>query len=104
MPTIITHAAIPLTLGLGLGTKIIPPRLLLAGIAISMLPDADVLALNLASPMAMLSAIVDLRTPCYLPSPYPRYYWRSIDSSILRLPVSGYFYLYHCSRTACWIR
>ncbi|BCU89761.1 metal-dependent hydrolase [Yersinia pseudotuberculosis] len=44
MPTIITHAAIPLTLGIGLGTKIIPPRLLLAGIAISMLPDADVLA------------------------------------------------------------
>jgi inner membrane protein len=44
MPTIITHAAVPLSLGLGLGSKIIPPRLLLAGIALSMLPDADVLA------------------------------------------------------------
>ncbi len=44
MPTIVTHAAVPLCLGLGLGQKIIPPRLLLAGIAFAMLPDADVLA------------------------------------------------------------
>lgn len=44
MPTIITHAVIPLSLGIGLGSKIIPPRLLLAGIVIAMLPDADVLA------------------------------------------------------------
>ncbi len=44
MPTVITHAAIPICLGLGLGSRIIPPKLLLAGIALSMLPDADVLA------------------------------------------------------------
>ncbi|PVZ86646.1 metal-dependent hydrolase [Serratia sp. S1B] len=44
MPTIITHTAVPLCLGLGLGQKVIPPRLLLAGIAFSMLPDADVVA------------------------------------------------------------
>lgn len=44
MPTIITHAAVPLCLGIGLGTRLIPPRLLFAGIALSMLPDADVLA------------------------------------------------------------
>ncbi len=44
MPTIVTHAAVPLCLGLGLGSRIIPPRLLLAGVAIAMLPDADVLA------------------------------------------------------------
>ncbi|MEX1760816.1 hypothetical protein WMQ20_29940, partial [Escherichia coli] len=25
MPTVITHAAVPLCLGLGLGTKVIPP-------------------------------------------------------------------------------
>ena len=43
MPTIVTHAAVPLCLGLGLGSRIIPPRLLLAGVAIAMLPDADVL-------------------------------------------------------------
>jgi len=34
MPTIITDAAVPLCLGLGLGCKIIPPRLLLAGVAL----------------------------------------------------------------------
>ena len=44
MPTIITHAAVPLCLGLGLGTRVIPPRLLLTGIVLAMLPDADVLA------------------------------------------------------------
>ncbi|MDH8436598.1 metal-dependent hydrolase, partial [Klebsiella variicola] len=44
MATIITHAAVPLCLGLGLGRKIIPPRLLLGGVALAMLPDADVLA------------------------------------------------------------
>lgn len=44
MPTIVTHAAVPLCLGLGLGHKIIPPRLMLAGIVLAMLPDADVLA------------------------------------------------------------
>lgn len=47
MPTIVTHAAVPLCLGLGLGSKTIPPRLLLAGIALAMLPDADVLSFHL---------------------------------------------------------
>lgn len=44
MPTIVTHAAVPLCLGLGLGARVIPPRLLFAGMALAMLPDADVLA------------------------------------------------------------
>lgn len=44
MPTVITHAAVPLCLGAGLGRKIIPPRLLLAGVILAMLPDADVLS------------------------------------------------------------
>ena len=43
MPTIMSHAAVPLALGVGLGRKRIPPPLLIAGIAASMLPDADVL-------------------------------------------------------------
>jgi len=43
MPTIVSHAAVPLALGVGLGRKRIPPPLLIAGIAASMLPDADVL-------------------------------------------------------------
>ncbi|WP_279461857.1 metal-dependent hydrolase [Aeromonas dhakensis] len=47
MPTIVTHAAVPLCLGLGLGSRIISPRLLLAGVTIAMLPDADVLAFKL---------------------------------------------------------
>jgi inner membrane protein len=44
MPTVITHAVVPLALGLGLGRKIIPPRLLLAGMAAAALPDLDVIA------------------------------------------------------------
>jgi len=44
MPTIISHAAVPLALGLGLGSGMIPGRLLLAGVAAAMLPDLDVLA------------------------------------------------------------
>lgn len=44
MPTVITHAAVPLCLGAGLGLKVIPPRLLFAGVVLAMLPDADVLA------------------------------------------------------------
>lgn len=47
MPTIVTHAAVPLCLGLGLGTRVIPPRLLFTGIALSMLPDIDMLAFKL---------------------------------------------------------
>ena len=44
MPTILTHTAVPLALGLGLGSKVISRRLLAAGVVASMLPDIDVLA------------------------------------------------------------
>lgn len=44
MPTIISHAVVPLALGLGLGPKLVSRRLLLAGVAASALPDLDVLA------------------------------------------------------------
>lgn len=44
MPTILTHAAVPLALGLGLGAQHIPKRLLVAGVVASILPDLDVLA------------------------------------------------------------
>ncbi|WP_150045981.1 metal-dependent hydrolase [Methylomonas rhizoryzae] len=47
MPTIITHAAVPLALACGLGRDHIPGRLLLAGIVAAMLPDLDVLAFRL---------------------------------------------------------
>lgn len=44
MPTIVTHAAVPICLGIGLGSRKIPPALLMTGIAFSMIPDLDVLA------------------------------------------------------------
>lgn len=44
MPTILTHTAVPLALGLGLGKKTVSRRLLAAGVVASMLPDMDVLA------------------------------------------------------------
>lgn len=47
MPTIISHAAVPLAIGLGLGRDAVSTRLLVAGIAASVLPDLDVLAFRL---------------------------------------------------------
>jgi inner membrane protein len=47
MPTIITHTALPLAIGLGLGGNIIPRRLLLADVAASMVPDLDVIGFKL---------------------------------------------------------
>ena len=44
MPTILTHPAIPLALCLGLGKDVIPKPLLAAGVAVSVLPDLDVVA------------------------------------------------------------
>lgn len=47
MPTIVSHAAVPLAIGLGAGRVRVPPALLLAGVAASMLPDLDVLTFRL---------------------------------------------------------
>ncbi|MET3135107.1 inner membrane protein [Oxalobacteraceae bacterium GrIS 1.11] len=47
MPTILTHAAVPLALGIGLGGRLVSRRLLLAGVLAAMLPDLDVLAFRL---------------------------------------------------------
>ena len=41
MPTILTHAAVPVALGIVLGRKIIPARLFVAGIFLSVIPDID---------------------------------------------------------------
>lgn len=43
MPTIISHAAVPLAIGFGLGDRQIPRPLMIAGAAAAMLPDADVI-------------------------------------------------------------
>jgi inner membrane protein len=47
MPSIVTHAAVPLALRLGLGGKTISPRLLACGMIAAMLPDLDVIGLRL---------------------------------------------------------
>lgn len=47
MPTILTHPAVPLMLGVALGPALVPRRLLLAGLVASVLPDADVLGFKL---------------------------------------------------------
>jgi inner membrane protein len=52
VPTILTHPAVPLGLGLGLGSRRIPPALLLAGMAGSILPDLDVAAFRFGIPYA----------------------------------------------------
>lgn len=44
MPTVFAHALVPVAVGLGLGHRRIPARLLIAGIVAAMLPDADVVA------------------------------------------------------------
>ncbi len=52
MPTVFTHPAVPIGLGLGLGRQTISRRLLLAGIAGSVLPDLDVIAFRFGIPYA----------------------------------------------------
>jgi len=47
VPSIITHTAVPLALGLGMGSGVISRRLLLAGVAASMVPDLDVIGFKL---------------------------------------------------------
>jgi len=52
VPTLITHPAVPLGLGLALGRDVISGRLLLAGFVASVLPDLDVMAFRLGVPYA----------------------------------------------------
>ncbi|MBL8513359.1 MAG: metal-dependent hydrolase, partial [Betaproteobacteria bacterium] len=47
MPSILTHPAIPLGISLACGTRLIPPRLIVAGVAASIIPDLDVVGLRL---------------------------------------------------------
>jgi inner membrane protein len=50
MATIFSHPAVPLAIGVALGARVIPPRLLLAGVAGCILPDLDVIAFRLGVP------------------------------------------------------
>jgi len=47
VPTILSHVAVPLALGLGLGSRVISRPLLLLGVVASVLPDFDVAAFRL---------------------------------------------------------
>lgn len=44
MPTVISHVAVPLALGLGAGSSALTWRLVAVGVAASVLPDLDVIA------------------------------------------------------------
>ena len=52
MPTILSHPAFPLAVGIGLGRERVPRLLLLAGVALSILPDLDVIGFHLGVPYA----------------------------------------------------
>ncbi len=47
MPTIFTHAVVPLALGLALGRKKISPRLIAVGMFVAIAPDFDTVAFKL---------------------------------------------------------
>ena len=50
MPTVFTHAAVPIALAAGLGRNKVPVRLLACGAIAAMLPDLDVIGLRLGVP------------------------------------------------------
>ncbi|MBI5844997.1 MAG: metal-dependent hydrolase [Deltaproteobacteria bacterium] len=50
MSTVLTHPAIPLAIGLGLGRNVVPGRLLAAGVLASVLPDLDTIGYRLGVP------------------------------------------------------
>ena len=52
MPTIMTHAAIPLCLGIAMGRNVVPPKIVAAGMVLAILPDADVLGFAMDIPYA----------------------------------------------------
>ena len=52
MPTVFSHVAVPLALGVGLGRETVPPRLLVAGMLAAALPDLDVLTFSWGVPYA----------------------------------------------------
>ncbi|NJD06065.1 MAG: metal-dependent hydrolase [Methylococcaceae bacterium] len=50
MPTLIGHLAAPLGIGLGLGSRTVPRRVLASGMVLALLPDLDVLAFRFGIP------------------------------------------------------
>ena len=64
MPTILTHAMVPLTMALVAGPRRVPLKLALAGAALAMLPDVDVIGFHFgvayASPWGHRGAVHSL--------------------------------------------
>ena len=54
MPTLLSHAAPALALGLGLGSQNIPPKLLVSGLVLALLPDLDSIGFYLGVPYGSL--------------------------------------------------
>ena len=54
MATVLTHPAVPLGLGIALGSRSVPPKLLLAGVVGSILPDLDAVGFRLGIPYGSL--------------------------------------------------
>lgn len=52
MPSIITHTAVPIAIACAAGTRKVPPSLLVAAMAASILPDADVIGFSFGVPYA----------------------------------------------------
>lgn len=50
MPTLLSHPAVPIALGMAVGATVIPARLLAAGVLASVLPDLDLIGLRLGIP------------------------------------------------------
>ena len=50
MPTIFSHPAVPMALGFALGREVVSRRLLVTGVAASILPDLDVIGFSFAIP------------------------------------------------------
>jgi len=90
MPSIISHPAVPLALAFGLGRQVVSERLLLAGVAASVLPDVDVVAFRFGIPYAddlghrgfthslLFAAFVALATACafrFLRTTFARAFW-----------------------------
>jgi len=88
--TILTHPAVPLAVAFGLGREKISSRLLLAGVAASIIPDLDVLAFRIGIPyasvfghrgfshsllFALVVAIVGAALARYLSSKPKRAFW-----------------------------
>lgn len=55
MPTILTHAALPLIAAWALGPKRVPPRLAVAGAVAAVLPDLDVIGRAFGIPVESLA-------------------------------------------------